>query len=36
MIRKMLLALTLFAGLAGTGHAVAGPFFNRPTAANRH
>jgi hypothetical protein len=36
MIRRSLLALTLIAGLAGTGHAVAGPFFNRvqaPTAA---
>lgn len=32
MIRKTLLALALVAGLASTGHAVAGPFFNRPTA----
>lgn len=31
MIRKTLLALALVAGLASTGHAVAGPFFNRPT-----
>ncbi len=31
MIRKLLLALALVAGLSGTGTAVAGPFFNRPT-----
>lgn len=36
MIRKTMLALVLIAGLAGTGHAVAGPFLPRldpPTAA---
>lgn len=31
MIRNLLLTLALIAGLAGTGHAIAGPFFNRPT-----
>jgi hypothetical protein len=30
MIRKTLLALALFAGLASASHAVAGPFLNRP------
>jgi Spy/CpxP family protein refolding chaperone len=31
MIRNTLLALALVASLAGAGHAVAGPFLNRPT-----
>ncbi|GMU43012.1 MAG: Spy/CpxP family protein refolding chaperone [Xanthomonadales bacterium] len=31
MIRKTLLALALIASLAGTGHAVAGSFLDRPT-----
>lgn len=31
MMRKTLLALALAVGLAGTGHAIAGPFLNRPT-----